>query len=207
MIYKLTKNKIINFLTYFGILFLIYCILVIFLFSYFFSSTNEIQKNERINLFVECYNTNDNIEKNLLTKLHENNFNKILSVNVYSYSPIDKNIASYYEAFGKDADALILTKKDLLDIDEVICESFLEIDTQISNEILLNNSFTYYEFNEIKYAIEVYGKKSNYLSKYFTFHKEEVPDNEFYLLINKTSQNLENKILSTCLNYLFEEKI
>ncbi len=218
------KGDASNFFLYFSLPLIIVFVLIFVAWYLIFQVLNHVFSFEKINIFLECEKVNIDIGEDLYDYLHEISSEdyKVKELNIYAYSSSDSSIGEYYQAFGTNADILILSRQDLIDTDEYIDDNFLEFSSDLKSYLpVLSNDFNfeYFDYNGKSYALKIYDSKDEEYSSQLGFNtwlefetdeQGEKIDEEYYLLINLYSDNIYPVIETSyssnaflTLNYIF----
>ncbi|MCI1244566.1 MAG: hypothetical protein LKG11_01215 [Bacilli bacterium] len=190
-----TKEKIGDFFTSYGWVELLLAIVSVVAWYWPITAIDQIRSDERINFFIECYGFKDEkFQSQLQDDLADNG---VEEVNVYSYSPSDSLINSYYEAFGTKSDFLFLLSSDLDTMFEkpsaALLREFLVWGDALKKEVMPNfSAASFYEVEGVPYALKVYdpdnASYSQRIEDFAVFHTDEKSE-AVYLLLNATTPN------------------
>ena len=182
---RLPKGVLAHFWTYNLIPFLILGSGISFGLYYAVESIDEYKDHEKIDLFCEGYSF---LDPELKKAILEENEGVIFKVETHVYSPHMREIAKMYAAYGEYADLLVLTEKDLTDMDKAIATRFLSMEG-----CSIPSSLTTYEFEGTPYAVKLFDKEDEGYNAHYALGDWLKFDEEFeslYLLLNARSQNM-----------------
>ncbi len=183
---ELSKRKLSRYFEYNWIFLIVVFLLFYCLFYYSLNKINEYKDEEKINIFVEGERL---IDEKFAQDLKEQD-PRILEYNFYLYSPEDPKLFDFYEAFGTNADILILREQDLIDVSSLIKDNFLEIDSQMKEQIVSDEMIVeYYNYQTESYGIKIYDHENPLFNNQYHFDQwiEFNPIDNFYMVFNKNS--------------------
>ncbi len=183
---ELSKRKLSRYFEYNWIFLIVVFLLFYCLFYYSLNKINEYKDEEKINIFVEGERL---IDEKFAQDLKEQD-PRILEYNFYLYSPEDPKLFDFYEAFGTNADILILREQDLIDVSSLIKDNFLEIDSQMKEQIVSDEMMVeYYNYQTESYGIKIYDHENPLFNNRYHFDQwiEFNPIDNFYMVFNKNS--------------------
>ncbi len=183
---ELSKRKLSRYFEYNWIFLIVVFLLFYCLFYYSLNKINEYKDEEKINIFVEGERL---IDETFAQDLKEHD-PRILEYNFYLYSPEDPKLFDFYEAFGKNADILILREQDLIDVSNLIKDNFLEIDSQMKEQIVSDEVMVeYYNYQTESYGIKIYDHENPLFNNRYHFDQwiEFNPIDNFYMVFAKNS--------------------
>ncbi len=182
---RLPKGSFSHFWTYNLIPFLLLGSGVSFGLYYAVESIDEYKDFEKIDLFCEGYSF---LDPSLKETILQENEGVIFKMETHVYSPHMKEIAKMYAAYGEYADILVLTEKDLTDMDKAIATRFLSMDG-----LTIPANLTTYQYEDTPYAVKLFDKEDGTYNAHYALGDWLRFDEEFeslYLLLNSRSQNM-----------------
>ncbi|MCH5180955.1 MAG: hypothetical protein J1F32_07055 [Erysipelotrichales bacterium] len=170
---------------------LIGCFLISYILFYFsLHKINAYKDYEKIVIFsAGGYLEDQNLKDYILT-----NCPNVLSVDIYAYSSNDDMLVNLYQAYGKNADFLVLSTDDLKAMEDIIPEYWIPYDENLISSVLLQK-FEYYTYNDINYGLKLFDSSNeDYNSKYhFNDFISFDGKQDYYLLCNLNSVNFSKE--------------
>lgn len=186
---KLSKKQISWFFQYNAVLLVVMAIVSFVFFDYVISAIDAYKDYEKVDFFIEAEDIND---KNVFSDF-QTEHGEVLSVNRHVYSYDFSSLTSVYEAFGKDADILILKEQDYIDMKEEISSFALEWTAQLKDYFKLKD-YSYYSYEETDYALKIHSKDNDEKTEslgFDSFIKTDTDYPDLYLSFRKDSPNLK----------------
>lgn len=163
-----------------------------FLFYYYsLSAIDAFKDYEQIDFFCEA---EDWVDKDLTEEILSRNKDTIGQVNRYVYPPSFSQLGTMYEAYGPSSDLLVLSGNDLEESKEKIGNLCAPLTGEITEAIASQGytDLTYYTYDSIPYAIQVYAKDDasfNTNHRFTSWLSFQPNTDDFYLLLNVSSNN------------------
>jgi hypothetical protein len=164
------------------------------------TAADAIQPFEKINFFFECYGLESNTLSDDITNLLEDE--GVVEVNLYSYSPEDSNISTYYDKFGEESDFIVVTGSDVQTMfQNATSTSARSLFVPFSDELRsamtegFADDYSYYDVLSVPYALKIYDPDdSSYdeqhaFSQLLDFCPESGTCDSYYLLLNEDTPN------------------
>ncbi len=147
---------------------------------------NAFKNYEKIVIFSSGGYLNDqSLKEDILKDIPE-----ILNVDIYAYSANENMLTQLYQAYGRDADFLILNDEDLKAMEEIIPEYWLPYDQNSLTSSAIED-FEYYQLNEVNYGLKVFDYTNKSYNEKYHFNDFISFDGNYnyYLLCSAHSVN------------------
>jgi len=177
-----------------GLLFVLIPLLSFAVWYYPLANVNAVRSEEQLNFFIVGYTYNDDgLDADLLD---DDGLKKqgLYEVNISFYSPTETYLSSYYEAFGKSSEFLILPESDLDEMfkDELegVLETFYPWDKEVKALAGCASSDTFYALPEsgLEYALKLTSEAFPNIGGLADFQNAE-GEGSAYLLLNRNTPN------------------
>ena len=148
---------------------------------------------EKLSIFIASAEVN---KEKMEDAIFASSDDSLKEVNIFAYSPIDKDIKTLIQSVGTVNTDIIIMPKDMMVNDYIYinCYRLYEHKDALDN---------FYSFNYIKYAdfdmgIEVYNKETSYslFSSFITYDNSEdgIEFNNYVMFLNASSKNFKSLI-------------
>lgn len=203
----LSKSK--SFFYYFGWTILVFIGVFFLIFYFIFQSMFYIRRTEKIEIFIAAFGLKDNDYSSKI----QSEFAKdgLVEVNIFSYLEDDINIFNYFSATGEEADYIIFSETNVMDLEDYVTFNYYDLNNLVSDVPSISQYQTY-KYDGVSYGLKIYDAENedynlnHHFQDLIEFNKTGKEKESYYLLVDKDSPNF-NKETKHTLGYLVLEYI